>query len=103
MMKVLWTKFALASLRDIYVFYKERVSIAIANRIRDEVLTSSDQLANHALSGKIEGSLEEMKVNHRYILRGRYKIIYKIKNGKVYITDVFDTRQNPEKIKARNK
>jgi hypothetical protein len=27
----------------------------------------------------------------------------KIKNGKVYITDVFDTRQNPEKIKTRNK
>ena len=102
-MKVLWTKFALASLRDIYIFYKEKASIAVAIRIRDEVLTSSDQLELYALSGQIEGSLEELKESHRYILRGQYKIIYRIKNGKVYITDVFDTRQDPEKIKTRNK
>ena len=102
-MKVLWTKFALASLRDIYIFYKDKASIAVANRIRDEVLTSSDQLEHHALSGQIEGSLEVLKESHRYILRGQYKIIYRINNGKVYITDVFDTRQNPEKIKTRNK
>ncbi|MEI6139388.1 MAG: type II toxin-antitoxin system RelE/ParE family toxin [Mariniphaga sp.] len=102
-MKVLWTKSALASLRDIYIYYKEKASIVVANRIRDEVLTSSDQLEHHALSGQIEESLEVLKESHRYILRGQYKIIYKIKNGKVYITDVFDTRQNPEKIKTRNK
>ena len=101
-MKVLWTKFAMASLRDIYIFYKEKASIAVAKRIRDEVLTSSDQLAHQALSGQIEGSLEDLKESHRYILRGQYKIIYKIVSGKVYITDVFDTRQDPEKIKTRN-
>jgi plasmid stabilization system protein ParE len=102
-MKVLWTKFALASLRDIYLFYKEKASITVASRIRVEVLTSFDQLENHALSGQIEESLEDLNQSHRYILRGQYKIIYKIMRGKVYITDVFDTRQDPEKIKTRNK
>ena len=100
-MKVLWTKFALSSLRDIYIFYKEKANISVANRIRDEVLTSTDQLENHALSGQREGSLEDLKESHRYILRGQYKIIYRIKNDEVFITDVFDTRQDPEKIKTR--
>ena len=34
---------------------------------------------------------------------GNYKIIYKIQTNTIYITDVFDTRQDPDKIKERNK
>ena len=50
-----------------------------------------------------EESLSDLGKGHRYIIRGNYKIIYKIQNQKMYITDVFDTRQNPEKITTRNK
>jgi len=34
---------------------------------------------------------------------GNYKIICKIQTNTIYITDVFDTRQDPDKIKERNK
>jgi len=39
---------------------------------------------------------------HRYLVEGNYKIIYKrVKEG-VLITDVFDARQDPRKIQRRS-
>jgi len=102
-MKVFWTKFALDSLSEIYRYYKENVSVTIANNIRQGVLTSTSQLEKHSLSGIIEELLLDLDEDHRCIIRGNYKVIYKIQNKKIYITDVFDTRQNPDKIIKRNK
>lgn len=102
-MKVLWTKSALASLYDIYKYYKENVSITIACKLRDNILAVASQLDKHSHIGQIEELLKEMEGGHRYIVKDNYKIIYKIQTHKVYITDVFDTRQNPDKIKSRNK
>ena len=78
-------------------------SLTISQNIKDSVLSSSRQLEKQFHSGQIEELLIDLDEGHRYILRGNYKIIYKIYNHKIYITDVFDTRQNPEKIKKRNK
>lgn len=102
-MKVFWTKFALGSLSEAYNYYKKNVGIKIACNIRDSILSGSNQLENHSLSGQIEDFLVDLDEGHRYIIRDNYKIIYKIQNRKVYVTDVFDTRQNPEKIRIRNK
>jgi len=54
------------------------------------------------LSGSIETSLTDLKEEHRYVIRGNYKIIYKIQHKNVFITDIFDTRQDPEKIIRSN-
>ena len=102
-MKVLWTKSSLASLYDIYKYYHENVSITIAYKVRDNVLAAASQLEKHAQIGQIEELLKEMEGGHRYIVKDNYKIIYKILTNKIYITDVFDTRQDPDKIKERNK
>ena len=56
----------------------------------------------HPLSGSIETSLSELKEEHRYVIRGNYKIIYKIQHKNVFITDIFDTRQYPYKIARSN-
>jgi len=102
-MKVLWTKSALASLYDIYKYYNENVSITIACKIRDSILAVPRQLEKHYFIGQIEESLKEMEEGHRYIIKDNYKIIYKIQTNTIYITYVFDTRQDPDKIKERNK
>jgi plasmid stabilization system protein ParE len=101
-MKVLWTKFALASLYEIYKYYKENVSITIASKIRDNILVGAGHLDKHSYIGQIEELLKDMEGGHRYIVKNNYKIIYKIDTNKVYITDVFDTRQDPDKIKESN-
>lgn len=102
-MKVYWTKFALNSLSEIYRYYRENVSVDIASNIRDSVIASTRQLEKHSLSGEIEELLLDLSESHRHLVRGNYKIIYKIKDRKIYITDVFDTRQDPNKVIKRNK
>ena len=97
-MRVFWTKFALDALHDIFDYYKSNVSVLIANNIKESILLSTHQLQLQPLSGTIEAMLQQLKEGHRYIIRGNYKIIYKIQSQRIYITDVFDTRQNPTKI-----
>jgi toxin ParE1/3/4 len=101
-MEVVWTKFAFNSLKEIHKYYKENVSKTIADNIKDNILASTSQLETHPKSGAIEELLNELKEEHRFIIRGNYKIIYKIKDKIIFITDVFDTRQDPVKIKKRN-
>lgn len=97
-MRVFWTKFALDALHDIYEYYKVNVSVLIANNIKESILLSTHQLEVQPLSGTMETLLQHLNEGHRYIIRGNYKIIYKIQSQRIYITDVFDTRQNPIKI-----
>ena len=100
-MKVLWTKFALNSLAEICRYYKENVNVTIANNIKKSILSSTKQLEKHSQSGPIEDLLAELNEGHRFILRGNYKVIYKIREKELFITDIFDTRQEPEKIRLR--
>lgn len=102
-MKVIWTKYAYGSLSDIYKYYKQNVNIPVANKIRDQLLYSTKQLEKYPLSGPIEKLLMKLNQEHRFIIRGNYKIIYKILNSTIYITDVFDTRQDPKELNIRNK
>src|ERR1035437_2906480 len=97
-MKVFWTKFALDTLHDIYEFYKNNASVLVANNIKESILLSTRQLKLQPLSGTIEVLLQHMNEGHRYIIRGNFKIIYKIQSQRIYVSDVFDTRQNPTKI-----
>ena len=101
-MKVFWTKFALRSIAEIHRYYKENVSFRIANNIKENILTSTNQLEKYPQSGPVEELLKELNEEHRFILRGNYKIIYKIEGKNLYITDIFDARQDPDKIKIRN-
>jgi plasmid stabilization system protein ParE len=102
-MKIIWTDFASNSLIEIFKYYKEAASINVAFRIRSRVFSTTRQLVKHPLSGQIEPNLIKLGEEHRYLVEGNYKIIYKrVKEG-VLITDIFDTRQDPIKIKLRSK
>jgi len=56
------------------------------------------RLKGHPFLGQEEEFLKERGSGHRYLVEGNYKIIYKVIGKEVYITDIFDTRQGPEKM-----
>lgn len=97
-MKIVWTDFAKNTLKDIYVYHKKEASVRIAQKIREKIFKSVKQLMKHPFSGQIEESLTSLNEQHRYLVSGNYKIIYKVMEDLILITDVFDSRQNPEKI-----
>ncbi len=101
-MQVIWTNFAIAELKSIYLYYRMVAGDSVADKIRNSVFSATKHLSKHSLSGAIEENLVDLKQGHRYLVEGNYKIIYRIMKNEIYITDVFDCRQNPQKMKRKD-
>ena len=97
-MNVIWTNPAKKDLRKIFEYYKNKASKNVADKIINSVFKTTAVLSTQNIGTK-EELLEHLHQNHRYLVNGNYKIIYFIKDEISYITHVFDTRQNPVKLK----
>ncbi len=97
-MDILWTNPAKRDLKKIFNYYKKKVSLDLANNITNSIIANTSILKTQNI-GVIEQLLVHLKQEHRFIIDNNYKIIYIIQNSSVYITHVFDTRQNPTKLK----
>ncbi len=98
-MKVIWTNEALKETKLIYNYYKLRVSIKVAESIKNKILSFAKTLNKQARKGQLEELLVHKNEEFRYLLIGNYKIIYKIIEKEVFIMKVFDCRRNPKIIK----
>jgi toxin ParE1/3/4 len=97
-MKILWTDFASGTLAEIYKYYKEVAGENVAQKIITDIFATTRQLGKHPYAGQLEETLKRLEEGHRYLVNGNYKIVYKVLNESILITDVFDTRQDPLKI-----
>ena len=95
--EVIWTLPAQEELDLIYEYYSLR-SEEVAVRLISGILNRAKQLQEFPFSGQEEETLVKLKLGHRFIVEGNYKIIYRLSGSIVYVTDVFDARQNPRKI-----
>ena len=100
-MKVILTKPAQCRLEEIYSYYSLRVSPSTADKLIAKIRARLKILENHPKAGAIEPILAQLGMEHRYLVQGNYKIVYRIKDKKIFVTDFFDARQNPEKLKGR--
>lgn len=99
--KVIWSEFAETQLDEIYKYYKNKASLKIANKIVTGIIKESDKLIKASFIGQEEDLLKDREIHYRYLVFKNYKVIYSVdeQNGFIKIADVFDTRQNPPKIK----
>ena len=97
--KIIWTESAVFELKNIYEYYKGKVSIIVAGKIKERIFSSVKQLKNYLLSGAIEENLIDTKYEYRYLVEGNYKVIYRYEDKTVYIIDIFDCRRNPLEMK----
>lgn len=96
--KIFWTNPAKFQLKEIFIYHKKIVSVKIASSIKRKIIKSTKSLSNYTQIGQEEELLKHKNEIHRYLVEGNYKIIYKTVSDSIYIMDVFDTRQNPEKL-----
>lgn len=75
----------------------------MAQKIKNDILFCPEILKTHPKTGQEEETLKFLEEGHRYLLDGNYKIIYKLKGNIAHITDVFDSRQDPLKLKKNSK
>jgi plasmid stabilization system protein ParE len=99
-MKLVYTEQALISLQEALDFIAPKVSYEKLIEIRDGILDKADSLLLHPLKGQKEPFLEHLGLDHRRLVEGHYKIIYRVVDEYIYVTDIFDSRQDPDKMKG---
>jgi toxin ParE1/3/4 len=102
-MRIIWSDFAKSCLKDIFNYHKEKVSLKIAIEIKNSIFLSSEQLILMPESGQIESNLLSLNQNHRYLISGNYKILYRIVNDDILISDIFDCRREPSKMNLKKR
>ncbi len=99
-MKLVYTEQALKSLTESLEFIAPHVNIETLEIIRNSILDRADKLIKNPSSGRREEYLEHLGLNHRRVIESHYKIVYRVIDRTIYITDIFDSRQNPKKMKG---
>jgi toxin ParE1/3/4 len=99
-MKLVYTEQALSSLEEVLEFTAPNVTHKKLIAIRNQILDAADTLLLQPMQGQQEPFLAHLDLNHRRLLVSHYKIIYRVIGEYIYITDIFDSRQNPGKMKG---
>ena len=99
-MKVVWSAWALQQLDEIHAWYSAQASPAVADRIIEKILSVTRLLEEFPFGGQVEPWLEQQGLGHRRVVVANYKVVYRVYEGEVRIVDVFDSRQDPQKMKV---
>ena len=100
--EIAWSDQAKNQLRIIHDYFKEVAGDKIALSLTHRILVKPRILLKHPNIGQIEESRAVKGRGFRYLVEGNYKIIYKVieNDQKILIAAVFDTRQNPDKMRV---
>ncbi len=91
-------------MRDIVLFYKKERSIKLAEKLFLEIELSVSHLAEFPEMGTVEALLNNCaKVYRSLVVTEIYKIIYYIEKDKVFISDIWDCRRDPETYQQKIK
>lgn len=97
--KIVWSKTSKLTLLNIKVYYTEVASLKIANKILKSIIDKSKKLVDNPFLGQKDPFLEFKNEDFRYLVYKNYKIIYKVESVQlIRIYDIFDCRQDPEKL-----
>ncbi|MBY0436185.1 MAG: type II toxin-antitoxin system RelE/ParE family toxin [Cyclobacteriaceae bacterium] len=100
-MEIIITSRAFEGLEESFLYLStvELVSPRILENIRNRIIAKIQLLEINPQLGQLEPSLLKLNKSHRRLIEGTYKIIYRVEDQKIYITDIFDSRQDPKKMK----
>lgn len=97
---VYWTQITEDKLDGIFNYYKLKASLIIAQNLVNGIVDTTIDLNKNPQIGQTEMLLSDRFHKFRYLVYKNYKIIYWINENKhrIEIVNVFDCRQNPNKI-----
>lgn len=100
---ILWSEFSESQIDEIFDYYNRTASRSVAKKIVLRIIVETQILETTPAAGQVEELLVGRAEAYRYLVCGNYKVIYSVDNKHklVKIADVFDTRQNPIKMKRK--
>ena len=102
-MKVVITSQAYRNLEKSLTFYKETLhyNTREIKKLREKLLSRALSLSDTPNIAQYEDNLKYLNKNHRRVIEGHFKIVYRISDNEIYITDFFDSRRNPLDMKGQ--
>ena len=99
-LEVYWLELAESKLEDIFSYYSVKACKRVALKLINGIVDTTIGIEKQPEIGQIENALNHRKQEFRYLVYKNYKIVYWINYefSRIEIANVFDTRQNPEKI-----
>lgn len=95
MPRIIWSKQAIAAVKSIYDYYKEK-SLQGAKNVKTDLLQSPK-----TIHFSKQYQVDDINPNYRRIVVRDYKILYKEKNNVIQVVDVVCTKQSPEILKRK--
>jgi plasmid stabilization system protein ParE len=92
--RVEWTQIALAELAQILLYLREKTSSQTAQRFADLVKQKIYQLETNRMEGR---RVPTRKTIHFILIGKNHRLYYRKHGATLYITRIYDTRQNPDK------
>jgi plasmid stabilization system protein ParE len=99
--EIIWSNHAENELDKIFEYYSVFASILVAKNLIQKIVQEPNKLLSNPEISQREELLLDRENEYRYLVYKNYKIIYSVdtKAKFIKIADVFDSRQNPTKIK----
>lgn len=100
-LEVYWLELAESKLEDIFNYYSVKASKKVAEKLINGIIDTTIGIEKQPEIGQIESLLNNRNQKFRYLVHKNYKVVYWINYdfSRIEIANVFDTRQNPKKIK----
>lgn len=95
-MEVIWSSLAEQQLNEELDYLVENVSVKVAQNLLETLILSVDRLALFPCLGLL---VEENPL-YRVLIENNYKIVYSVEEEYVRIAFLFNTKQDPVKLKS---
>lgn len=98
-MQIVYTEQARRSMDDAMEFWSKKYSEDQIEALKKAIIIAISDLEHNPFLGQLEPQLQSLNLGHRRIIVGHTKVIYRIIGAKIYVLDIFDSRQDPNKMK----
>jgi plasmid stabilization system protein ParE len=93
--KIIWNDDAKYALKNIYEYIRKRESVAVAKKVRNEIVKSAKDLNAFPEKFVEDPFLKDEPGNYRFKVIWSYKIIYEITTDAILVLDIFHTSRDP--------
>lgn len=84
------------SLRYLAKYYSKTYLHSLRRKVKQELVW----LKTHPAGGQYEEQLEHLGQGHRRHVAAPFKIVYRVIDDTIVVTDIFDSRRDPKRMKG---
>lgn len=88
------------SLHNLTIFWEKFHSDQRIDELVDELMEAADWLRTHPGAGAAEVHMRKTRYTYRRWVVGHVKIVYRVTRTAIRVSDIFDSRQDPRKMKG---